>query len=338
MEAVSVQADGSSENPTAARDHIRVVVGPSPSIVEGKARWPQLNGIAWWYLAGLSIVVDFSVVPLFVAFLGLRAGLAVAFPLAGCLLAQGSLLAAWLAWGDGPFSRRLRWHWIIAGVLCSVWLLGLMLSSPPHKFREVGFTVALTVPVVSLGAQLPMWIARLLFGWRLVRAIAPSSAAIEGVVTPAEQPLSIRDLLVATLIVAASFAVARLSPAAQQDDEFRFVWGVYMAVAAFVSLIAILPAAAILLRPGPFGLAVRNSLYLAAAPISLLWFVVAISLIYARGALAPWYEYVGASFFFLAYAGTAILAAAVARDQGYQLGWGRGGFVSHVVVELPPSD
>jgi hypothetical protein len=232
----------------------------------------------------------------------------------GSTLAQGSLLAAWLVWSDAPFSRRLLWHWIVAGTLCCIWLIGLALAAPPHNFREVGFTVALTVPLVSLGAQLPFWIVRLLFGWRLVR-IADSHAA--------DKPLTIRDLLLATLIVAASFAVARLSPAAQQEEEFRVAWGVFMTAAATVSVIAILPAAAMLLRPRPFDRAVKYCLAYASAPIILLWATVAVVRFYGLTNLPPWFMFVGMTCLILTYAGTAILAAAVARDRGYLLAWGR---------------
>jgi hypothetical protein len=278
-------------------------------------------------LAVLSVAVDLLMLPMVAAIKGRPVGLMMVLPLVGCLLAQGSLLAAWLVWGDAPFSRRLVWHWIVAGCLCCVWLIGLAVARPPEGFREVGFTVALTVPVVSLGAQLPLWVVRLLFGWRIVRSTAPS----------AEQPLSIRDLLLATLIVAASFAVARLSPAAQQDKEFRLVWGVYMAAAATFSLVAIIPAAAILLRSRPLARAVQYSLYLAAAPIALLWLGVVIARIYAPGILAPWFIYAGLTLFILSYAGTAILAAVAARDQGYLLGWGRSG-ASQATLDVSPGD
>ena len=59
-----------------------------------------------------------------------RGGILIVLPLVGCTLAQGSLLAAWLVWGDAPFSRRLLWHWIIAGCLCGVWLIGLAVAAP----------------------------------------------------------------------------------------------------------------------------------------------------------------------------------------------------------------
>jgi len=277
---------------------------------------PRATNSAWWALIGLSVATDFLMFPMINLF---RQG--PTLPQAifllgslGCTLAQGSLLAAWLVWTDAPFSRRLLWHWIIAGCLCFIWLVGLVLAAPPHNVLEVGFTFALTVPIVSLGAQLPFWAARLFFGWRLVQTTAAAAD---------ERPLSIRDLFLATLIVAVSFAVARLSPAAQQEPKFRIAWGLFMAVAATVSAIAILPAAAILLRPRSFDLAVKYSLSYATVYIVLLWGTVAIVRIFGLTRLPPWFVLVGMTCLILAYAGTAILAAAVARERGYLLAWGR---------------
>jgi hypothetical protein len=286
---------------------------------EASSHSPRARNSTWWALIGVSVVADFLMLPMVRAFdqgPTLPQAIIVMGSL-GSTLAQGSLLAAWLVLSESPFSRRLLWHWVIAGSLCCIWLVGLALAAPRQNFCEVGFTVALTVPLVSLGAQLPFWFVRLLFGWRLVRITAPLNTA-----PSAEQPLSIRDLLLATLIVGVSFAVARLSPAAQKEEEFRFAWGLFMAAAATVSLIAILPAAAMLLRPRPFARAVKYSFAYACAPIILLWATVAVVRYYGLTDLPPWFFFVGMTCLILAYAGTAILAAAVARSRGYLLAWG----------------
>ena len=86
----------------------------------------------------------------------------------GCTLAQGCLLAAWLAWGYQPFWQRLLQHWIVAAILYLVWVAGLALGQP-NQFRELSMMVGLSVPLMSFAAQLPLWIARQMFGWRLIR-------------------------------------------------------------------------------------------------------------------------------------------------------------------------
>jgi NADH:ubiquinone oxidoreductase subunit 6 (subunit J) len=54
----------------------------------------------------------------------------------GCVLAQGCFLAAWLAWSDEPFWRRLAWHWIVAAILYLVWTLGL--APREFSFEQTG--------------------------------------------------------------------------------------------------------------------------------------------------------------------------------------------------------
>ena len=127
--------------------------------------------------------------------------------------------------------------------------------------------------------------------------------------------------MLATLLVAASFAVARLSPAAQQESEFRVAWFIFMTAAALFSVFAVLPTAPILLRPRPFMRAVIFSLAYAAVPIVLYWLTVAIVRYFGLGNVPPWTICVGVSCLVLSYALTAILAAAAARNRGYMLQW-----------------
>src|SRR5262245_13890789 len=114
---------------------------------------PRARNSTWWALIGVSVAADFLMLPtvkLFDQGPTLPQAIIVLGSL-GSTLAQGSLIAAWLVWSDLPFSRRLLWHWIIAGSLCCIWLVGLALAAPRQNFREVGFTIALTGPIVSLG-------------------------------------------------------------------------------------------------------------------------------------------------------------------------------------------
>src|SRR5262245_15059190 len=64
------------------------------------------------------LACDFLMVPVFWSMQGVGgpgdAGAALALGIVGCVLAQGNLLAAWLAWSEGPFFRRLATHWKIA--------------------------------------------------------------------------------------------------------------------------------------------------------------------------------------------------------------------------------
>src|ERR1043165_4462848 len=143
------------------------------------------------------LACDFLMAPVFSIFqIRAESLAALAFGIVGCVFAQGNLLAAWLAWSEGSFLRRLATHWIIAAGLYLVWLAGLAVRGHPQA-REFAVTVALGVPLVSIAAQFPLWVARQWFGWRLVNENAV-------VARPLEPALKIRDLMLATVLVAAS--------------------------------------------------------------------------------------------------------------------------------------
>jgi hypothetical protein len=245
------------------------------------------------------------------------------FGIVGCVLAQGCLLAAFLAWSDGPFLWRLRVHWLVALGLYLIWLVGLVLAF----YRDPGApnmadSVALGVPLVSVAAQFPLWLARQFWGWRLVREQADHMAAD----MVADRKLAIRDLMLATLVVAVSLALARLAPLDGKDKDGGPVWLFSCVVASVISSITLLPAGAWLMRSDAVGglrvwLFRRGlvwSILYAAAWIALVWIIVAAQWWFALP-LAPRAIYVGISSFMFTFASTLILTALIARDRGYRL-------------------
>jgi hypothetical protein len=269
--------------------------------------------LAWLVVPCLT--ADALMVPAFATFNGPPTvfGAAIAFGIVGCVLAQGNLLAAWAAWGDRPFPRRQLTHWKIAGGLFAIWLVGLRLAVPLHDEPQLAAaTVALGVPLISLAAQLPLWIARHWLGWRLVRVI-------EGETPPRERPLSIRDLLVATLVVAASLALARLSPIFFENPQALWpAWGIACMVASLISSIAILPAGALLLRWRPLSRGLKSSALYAAAWIALVWILVALLRWFSVN-LPPRALFVGLSSLMFTFAATITLTAVIARSRGVRL-------------------
>ena len=237
-----------------------------------------------------------------------------ALGIVGCVLAQGTLLAAWLAWGEGRFLRRLLTHWEIAASLYLIWLVGFWVAvGSDGEAPLAAFTVALGVPLVSLGAQFPLCVARQWFGWRLVRENADHTQ-------PVEPPLAIRDLMLATLVVAAALALARLAPIFQDEDPTDVwpAWGVAVTAASVISSIAILPAGALLLRSPSLRRGLIWSGAYAAAWIALVWIMVAI-LLWFGVQLPPWVLFVGLSNLMFTFAATLTLTAVIARDRGYRL-------------------
>jgi hypothetical protein len=235
----------------------------------------------------------------------------------GCTLAQGNLLAVWLVWSSKPFARRLASHWAAAGGLYLCWLAGLALSARSQVFRDASLSVAVLVPAVSLGAQLPHWIMRHYFGWRLVHEDV-------GVASERDAPLTIRDLLMATVVVAATFAIARQSRWIQPGNDGRWMLvAMVMTIAGFISTIALLPAGALLFKAKNFQRGLAWSGAYISAFIALEWAIVGILWWYAPQFLLPYQLYVGLSSLMLCFAGTLIVVAWAARADGYRLVSGR---------------
>jgi hypothetical protein len=253
-----------------------------------------------------------------------ESGAACTFGIIGCVFAQGNLLAAWLAWGKGPFLRRLGIHWIIAGGLYLIWLGGLFLTSlvghtisrGPTNASEAAMTTALGVGLVSIAAQLPLWIVRQWFGWRLIKEDADQTQ-------PIEPPLAIRDLMLATIIVATSLALARLAPGPQKQRELWTMWTVFFTAASVISTISLLPAGAILLRGETFRRRLPWGGVYAAALIALPWIIVLDVWWYGTAPVPPRPLLVGLSSLMFTFAATLMLTARILRDRGYYLVWGR---------------
>jgi hypothetical protein len=272
-------------------------------------------GLAWLVgLIALAVASDFFMV---LALVCIPAQPLVYVPLMlstlGCTLAQGCLLATWLAWGCEPFWQRFRCHWIIAGVLYLVWVAGVALGQP-DQFYRVCLIVGLLVPLMSLAAQLPPWIARYMLGWRLARGD-------DGDGQP-PGPLSIRNLMSATAVVAVSFASARLAPS-PDDKPVVMLWVIMFAAAAVISAMTIVPVSPLLLRMQRFQIGALLAGLYAAFWIGLLWLVVLIGRHSGLLRPPPLPIVIGLSLLIASFASTVILAAAVARQRGYRLvsGW-----------------
>jgi hypothetical protein len=159
-------------------------------------------------------------------------------------------------------------------------------------------------------------VARQWFGWRLAEENADSPP-------PDEPPLTIRDLMLATLVVGASLAIALLAPGIETDKEFRPVLVMGFTVASVISSIAMLPAGALVMRPRVFTDGLARGLLYSGSYIALLWTIIITMRFYGIGRLPPLAVCLGLSNFLLAFAATILVTAAIARSRGYRLIWGR---------------
>jgi hypothetical protein len=173
----------------------------------------------------------------------------------------------------------------------------------------IAATVALGVPLVSIAAQFPLWVARQWFGWRLVREHAEAAP-------PVEPSLAIRDLMLATLVVAVSLALARLAPSPDAGSMWP-IWAVACAVASVISSIALLPAGKLLLRMQPFSRGLAWSALYAAAWIALPWIIVGVPRVTGSVMLRPG-SFRRTFSLMCTLPPTLMLTAAIAHNRGYR--------------------
>lgn len=164
----------------------------------------------------------------------------------GILGGQIGALTAVLVWGRGPFLIRCLLLWLTGLALFVCWWLGLLTTISREDwfadFRmDIARAVVASLPLISLAVQLPQWLARFYFGWRIEPRGHGASAAAPG--------LSIRDLLVGTVVAALTITAVRFS---QDEDEMTTVvwvaWGIAVGIIAVISTLVMLPLVVLTFR------------------------------------------------------------------------------------------
>jgi hypothetical protein len=167
----------------------------------------------------------------------------------GVLIAECGILTAGVALCNQPFWLRLCVHWTVALLLSGAWLLGVAIAedrwSCNDLVREIGSkAMLLCLPLICLAAQAPLWLARLLFQWRIEHI---------NLATSRESPHlpAIPDMMIAAVVAAISIATA--------GAGFMLVegWGalalfVILLIVSAVNMIAIGPLLASILGPQHF--------------------------------------------------------------------------------------
>jgi hypothetical protein len=231
--------------------------------------------------------------------------------LAGIVPAQAAILSAGMVWSDKPFFRRLTVHWAAAIVLCWVWLAGMGWSV---TYRDL-FDIVFGLPLVSLALQLPLWFTRLVWGWRLVRE------SERGTTAPAS--FTLRDLFLATLLVAIAIGLARWMPEARSDRDFWPAFAIALAFLSLASALVLLPAGQMLLATSHFARGVAMLAMYTLLAIAAMWLIVLALFLFDPATLAPRNVFVGASAILIGLAATLVFAALAVRLQDYRLCIGR---------------
>lgn len=223
---------------------------------------PSVALTIWWSMLVIAMplaVVDVAVAPLMECISPQKPASVVVYTCFGLIPAQAALLTIGLVFGDGPLWRRLLIYWICALLLIVAWFVGFQYSlGYPFSYRHWPEAIrgVCALPLISLAVQAPLWTIRCFFGWRLVQPVGGLSIYEP---PPPEANLTIRDLMLATVVIALSLAISRLAPMPEhlknQPQQFWFAAAGFAAAAAGVSALGVLPLLAMFFSKLPLGLA-----------------------------------------------------------------------------------
>jgi hypothetical protein len=227
------------------------------------------------------------------------------FIVSGLLVWQnGSLMARWaIAWATG------LWLFLIyaAGILSTI---DIALDEAVSTFLG---QLAANLPIFSLGVQLPHWAARIYFDWRL-ELVTNQDAKTRTI------PLSIRDILFGTAVVAVTIAAAQFSWDKELHTDPGRILEVAIPVAALVGLsLFLLPLIVFVLR----GSAAHAIAYILFVPLGGLFLYMAIMVSLAAGRGIPLEDLLLMYFSGVICLAYSSLALWLARLAGYRLVMGK---------------
>ena len=277
---------------------------------------------AGWALLAFA-VIDFCLAPLWNA-ATLESWTAVlACVLLGSVLAQATLLSAYLVWGLGPFWQRLIIHWCMVLLLWGISSLGYCWVFGFGKWGTLDPSVPgvlWELPIFLLALQTPLWITRGL-GLRLHH---PSNSA-------RPSPLSIADLLQGTTVIAASLgsALAGRDAASLPIQSMPRVIVIGLIIWAAASL----PLCLAMLRIRDLKLAfAATGVYGLLLATGTTIFILAIG---GAANIGMW-PVIMAGLFELSCVSIVAGCLALARSHGWQLMTGREAASTHSAVAAPP--
>ncbi|MCI0360738.1 MAG: hypothetical protein L0211_19855 [Planctomycetaceae bacterium] len=160
--------------------------------------------------------------------------------LLGSIGGQAAVVTVLAVWGTGPLWQRLVWHWVLVLVAFSAWTFGFVVAMNsqfgrnPDFPEEEFFTVLLGLPLLALACQAVPWMLKFYFNWRIEQ---------EGEDPPAaDRRLSIRDMIVGTVVVALTMAAVRIGkPANAAEGSYWMGWLFAVATATGISLVCLVP-------------------------------------------------------------------------------------------------
>jgi MFS family permease len=175
---------------------------------------------------------------------GFIVGFTFVMAMVGSIGAQAALLAVLAVWGAGPLWIRQVWHWGLALVAYSAWLFGYLVTFGEFFNRassseiELILMILFGLPALALAVQLAAWPAKVYLYWRIV-PVGPNGTPDESDMPSADQ-FSIRDMIVATLVVAASLGALRFAkPESTPETQYWMAWSIACGSAACGSVLVV---------------------------------------------------------------------------------------------------
>lgn len=229
------------------------------------------------------------------------------FPIVlGPLISQFALLTLWLVWSEGPFVKRLAIHWMCVIALWIGWALGALTIKEP-EILEILQVTACSLPLIMLAIQLPFWPLRIYFGWRIEHKGFSDFIPLT--------KLSIRDMVMGTIVTSLSLAALRLVPEEFRADPNYFTgWGIGILVIAVLTVLSLVPSILFLFRMRDTSAAVVA--FCTYVPLAVMAVLIIFSA-FAGGAAAETYVTIGLSL--LSFALVLSIALLSIRSQGYRL-------------------
>jgi hypothetical protein len=152
----------------------------------------------------------------------------------GALASQFGLLVIWSVFGRMVSWKRLLVSLVVGLLLCESFMLGATLQGEglAHLVDELleRQQDVLTIPLVFAFAQLPCWLAKVIFGWNVCTSHDVSS----------ESPIRIRHLMIATAAIALLITLARWGLPGDRL-EYWSILGILCAVSFGFGLMLLVP-------------------------------------------------------------------------------------------------
>jgi hypothetical protein len=242
------------------------------------------------------------------------------FALVGTVFAQFGLLAIWCVLAPVEWPRRFAYGAGFALWLYASWAIGFAGAMVAERhisavdLQQAIGNGLLCLPIILLGVQLPLWVARISLHWRILHN---SDLMAE----TWSSPVGIRHIIVATVIVAVALSASRFLAVIHDVPAIDvlaplLIWSLIAAAISLFSTISIVFAT---LRAKNVWPALFLALLLHGGV--LITFVVVLSIIAGSGPQDEIYGYLFALL--VGFFGSFVAAMALMRRLGYRLYWGR---------------